>query len=264
MRIAIFLLSSTVLSGIYLRRYLEHIRGIHVTEIFKRKYRRLLKIPSKHVMAVKKAAELQAKPKKPPVIQKEQLKENQPGDFERADQIFNKADYLLSRGEIEEAKKLLVQALSLNVGHEGSNNKLGMIYLEEGNFSKAEILFQQLTLLFPKNAKYFSHLGLTYFNQNKLLEAKDAYEKAVELDQEKPARFISLALIYEQLKDDVYAVKHFQKARKVAPRNLQTLLAFSEYFIRHKQPDAARELLEEVIRISPRNDHAAKLLKELI
>lgn len=223
-----------------------------------------MRIPSKHAIIAKKTAEAQEEAPQTVRIAKDQLKEKNEGEFEKADQIFNKADYLLSRGEIDEAKKLLIQALSLNMGHEGANHKLGTLYIQEGNHSKAEFIYLQLTQIFPENAKYYSHLGLTHYHQGKLEEAKEAYHKAVELDESRPGRFISLARIYEDLNDQVFAVKYFQKAREVDPRHIEGLLAFSEYYIRQNQPDVARELLDEVLRISPRNEHATKLLKELV
>jgi len=264
MQLTLVLVSFTALIGIFARRYLELIHGIQINKLIKRVWRRIMKIPSKHAIIAKKNAEEQDQPAKKTKITKEQLKEKTEGDFEKADQIFNKADYLLSRGEIEEAKKLLVQALSLNISHEGANHKLGTLYIQEGNFSKAEFIYLQLTQLFPQTAKYHSHLGLTHFHQKNLESAKESYHKAIELDESRPGRFISLARIYEDLNDQVYAVKFFQKAREVDPRHIEGLLAFSEYYIRQNQPDVARELLDEVLRISPRNEHATKLLKELV
>ncbi len=264
MKLTLFLLSFGGLIGIYFNRYLEMVRGTKTINLLKRLYKKIFKIRSKHLMVAKKTAASKTEPIQKAKINQEELKEKQEGDFEEADRIFNKADYLLARGEKDEAKKLLIQALSLNAGHEGANHKLGSLYISDENFSKAEMIYLLLTELFPRNPRYQSQLALTYYQQKKLDKARDTFEKATTIDNTRPEYFISLAYIYDDLNDNVYAVKNFQKAREIDPRNSEILLAFSKYYIRQNQQEAARKLLKTLLEYSPQHEEAQKILKDLV
>jgi tetratricopeptide (TPR) repeat protein len=268
MNLFIFFFSGLGLISLFFKRYLAVSRGIDLFDVIKRYFKRVFKMPSKHaIIAQNLAAEQKAEETTNLSTQSEQSKtpplENAE-EMEKATQIYNKADYLAGRGEIDEAKKLLIQTLSINENHEEANHKLGTIYIQEGNFSKAEIIYSDLCLKFNDNPKYFSHLGLSLFHQNKLPQSKEAYQKALELEPDKISRYLNLARIYEEMDDQVFALRHFQEARAKDPRSIEALIAFSEYFVRRDQKEGARELLEEVLRISPRNEYAAKLMRDLI
>jgi tetratricopeptide (TPR) repeat protein len=65
--------------------------------------------------------------------------------------IFNEAAEAYNNGEIEEARKGLVQVLSLNPDHGKANYLMGLVYLNEGDNAKAKEHLEKFLTLSPND-----------------------------------------------------------------------------------------------------------------
>ena len=184
-----------------------------------------------------------------------------PKSVAKATLLFKKAEMHMERGELQQAEKTLIQALSLNPAFSDAYNKLGLIYLSQQQFGKAENIYRKLILSESNEPIFFSNLGMALYGQKKLDEAKNFYKKALELDSSRSGRFFSLGQICNELNHLEEAVEHLRKAVEMEPRNMNYLLALAQLYIDGKKLAEAKKLLGEILLVSPRNEDALKMME---
>ena len=104
---------------------------------------------------------------------------------EKNEEILFKIAYILQKsGDREEAMKYYKEALSLDKKNESIHNAMASLYRENGEFTSAKIHLKESLEIDAQNP-------LTYYNYGNLLveiesreEAKEMYQKALELNPE--------------------------------------------------------------------------------
>ena len=180
----------------------------------------------------------------------------------KAESIFRKADAAMEKGDLKTAERILIQSLALDPSNQEAYSKLGLIYLKEGMFSKAELIYRKLLLGAMEDPSYLSNLGLALYQQQKLEEAKSYYQKALQFDQSRPGRFFSLGQILHELENFEEALQHFSRASEMDPKNIDYLLTLASFYIDRSMPVEAKQMLDRVLAIDPNNQMAHEMLKE--
>ncbi len=183
-------------------------------------------------------------------------------DKERAEALCKKGLSLLKVGKDDEAIKCFVQALALNELHDETQHRLAVLYLKKQMYGAAAALFKRL-LESSENPVYYSHLGLALYKQSSFEEAKNAYQRAVELDPERAPRFVSLAQVYKALGQFEHSVVALNKALEIEKDNIDFLLLLASIQVELKNYQEAREVLEKILEITPKNIDAVTMLKDL-
>lgn len=186
-----------------------------------------------------------------------------PKNISKAEIHYHKAEIMLDRGELRNASKTLIQAISLNPGYIEAYAKLGMIYLRQDQFSKAENIFRKLVLSVTDNPSFYSNLGLSLYNQGKLEDSKHYYKKSIDLDSTRAGRFFALGQIYFELGEMEPATDNIKKALMIEPRNLDFLLTLAHVYLDRSLPEQAMEVLNEVLVLSPGNETALKMQEKV-
>jgi len=172
--------------------------------------------------------------------------------------LFKKGEMKFAKNDLEEAERCFVQIVSLEDTHLEANLYLGLIYLKQKNFPKAEFFFHKLVNL-KKDPVYYSNLGLALYQQGRLLEAAEAYESAVVLDDKRAARFASLAQVYRELSNDEKALINFERASQKSPRNLDYLWATLEYYQKLSRADDVAATADRILDLDPYNEDAKRI-----
>ena len=120
------------------------------------------------------------------------------GDKAKIENLMEKAEVKAGTGKVDEAVKFLVQLLAIDEDHIPAQNKLAMMYMKKEMYGAAAALFQRLAEL-EEDAVHYSHLGLALYQQQDHEGARAAYQRSVELDDSRPARFVSLGQVYRAL-----------------------------------------------------------------
>jgi len=180
-----------------------------------------------------------------------------------AKMLYSRALKYYEKGDMEEAEKKLIQVTSLDENFHDAFHKLGLIYLKQNQFGKAEAVFKQLTYNVENDPVYLSNLGRALYEQKKYDEALEAYLKSIELDGTRPGRFISTAEVYRQTGDKEKAAEMYKKAIELDPRNLNYLLAFAGFLIEDDKIEHAKEQLQVVLDKEPENEAALEMMKEI-
>ncbi|MBU1018660.1 MAG: tetratricopeptide repeat protein [Patescibacteria group bacterium] len=175
--------------------------------------------------------------------------------------LMKKGEFHFARKELLESEEFFIRVLSIEETHLDANFHLGMTYLGLGNDSKAEFFFQKLTNL-KKNPLYYSSLGRALYNQGRLLEAAEAYENAIALDDKRAARFASLARVYMELNNDEKALANFEKASRKSPRNMDYLQALIGYYQKLGLEDELQRSVKRMLELDPYNEDVKGLAGE--
>ncbi len=175
---------------------------------------------------------------------------------------FIKADTHLSRNEFEEAHPLLLAVIEADPGHLDAHQKLGLMFMKQGDFPQAELYFSKLVNL-KQDPVYFSNLGAALYQQQRLVEAAEAYENAIALDDRRGERLQSLGQVYYELGEDDKALHYFERAARRKPKDLDLKLILADYYERLVRLDEAIEKLEEVLDADPYNEEVKKRIKLL-
>lgn len=174
-------------------------------------------------------------------------------DYAAINKAYRTADTHFSRGEIEDAEKWFIKVLALHAYHPEALNRLGVIYIQQGNARRAEILYQKLLSVHQKEAAYYANYGRCLYNQKKLPEAIAAYKRAVELDPMRPARFVSLGQIFYETGELPSALEYFIYALNLDPNNLDYLLLVAEISESVDDKDRLFKTLKKIVELDPYN-----------
>ena len=169
---------------------------------------------------------------------------------------------LIKVGKEEDAIKCFVQALALNELHNETQHRLAVLYLKKQMYGAAAALFKRLVES-SEDPVYYSHLGLALYKQSNLEEAKSAYQKAVELDPQRAARFVSLAQVYRAMGQLEHSLVALDKALEIEKENMDFLLLLASIQVELKNNKEALVVLEKILEINPENKDAASMLKDL-
>lgn len=175
---------------------------------------------------------------------------------------FLKADTHLSRNEPEEAEPLLLAVIEADPSHLEAHHKLGLMFMKRGDFGQAELYFSKLVNL-KQDPVYFSNLGAALYQQQRLVEAAEAYENAIALDDKRGERLQSLGQVYYELGEDEKALHYFERAARRKPKDIDLKLILADYYERLVRLDEAIETLEAVLELDPYNDEVKKRVKVL-
>lgn len=175
---------------------------------------------------------------------------------------FLKADTHLSRNEFEEALPLLLAVIEAEPDHLEAHHKLGLSFMKRGDFPQAELYFSKLVNL-KQDPVFFSNLGAALYQQQRLVEAAEAYENAIALDDKRGERLQSLGQVYYELGEDDKALHYFERAARRKPKDIDLKLILVDYYERLVRLDEAIETLEGILELDPYNDEVKKRLRLL-
>lgn len=177
--------------------------------------------------------------------------------------VYRIADMHFARGDLEEAEKWFIKALAFDPNHPEALNRLGVIYIQQGNARRAEILYRKLLSITQKESIYYCNYGRCLYNQKRLPEAIEAYDNALKLDASRPSRFVSVGQIYYELKDYVKALSYFAKALDLDPQNKEYLSITAELAELVGDTERMHKSLEKIAAMDPYNEAVKKKLEAL-
>jgi tetratricopeptide (TPR) repeat protein len=175
---------------------------------------------------------------------------------------FSQGEMAMSRKDLDEAVSCFLAVIESDETHLDAHLKLGLICMKQEDFAKAELYFAKLVNL-KKDPVYFSNLGASLYQQQRLLEAAEAYENAIALDDKRANRLQSLAQVYHELGDKEKALKYFELASKRKPKDNDLKIVLAEYYRQMERFEEAVMSLDKVLESDPYNDEVKSLIREL-
>jgi len=122
----------------------------------------------------------------------------------------------------DEAKALLLKAVELDQGSVQWLSQLGLIYLQEKDYTKAIETYQKAADLDSQFAETFFNLGYLYAITKHYPKAEEMYGRVVELAPSfVDEALFNLAVVQKRLHKRAECIKNLERAIKVNPKNKQ-------------------------------------------
>lgn len=184
--------------------------------------------------------------------------------FLEAKKLQRKADVYIGRGELTQAEKYLIEALSLDETNKEINKKLALLYLKQKKYPKAELIYLKLIELGSRDPTVYSNLGLVLYNEGRLDMAIKAYQKATDLDPKRPMRFANIGQIFYELQDINNAVSHFEKAYALDTKNIDYMFILAKLYEEKNIKEKAKYFYHKILDIEPYNEEAKEGIRNLL
>jgi superkiller protein 3 len=166
--------------------------------------------------------------------------------------LLGLAEVHFKEKQIEEAGKILKQALSLAPEHADVHNAWGRYLYLEKRFAEAEAALQKASALDPQNAASRIDLGDLYLNAlQKIPEAEQAYRDALAIDPKHAGARYALGMALMSLGRPNQAKTEFDEAGRLAPDNPLPFYALAHLYKGENDFPKALQFLEEVLKIRP-------------
>lgn len=127
----------------------------------------------------------------------------------------------LARQRLTNLSAEYLDALKKNPNDQNALGQLGILYGENGLYAEALVQFQKMLALDKSNAVALNNIGNINLLQERLEDAKQAYESALKLAPGEPGIMVNLARVLFQTGKQEEAKKLFQEATAIDPRVLR-------------------------------------------
>jgi tetratricopeptide (TPR) repeat protein len=168
--------------------------------------------------------------------------------------------YCLRAARYEEAIPAFERALELDPFFTDSRNNLGVVFLEIGDYARAESELRKVLEdpAYPTPQKPYLNLGLLYAEQGRDAEAIEQVRKAVGIDPKFFKAHFHLASFLEKVGNLLEAASEYEVAEPAFRNDGEYWYRRGFTYYRLGQMDKARESLSRVISIAPGSESAAR------
>ncbi len=178
------------------------------------------------------------------------------GQIFRIDSTNVQVRLILSEGylflkQYDHAKRILRPLIRDQQNREQALEMLGRIASDEKNFEEAETYFKELTQINPKNKFGWFYLALLYNQQRHFQESLRVLQTALE-NLHNDADLLGLyGSTLSQLNRDREALDILERANRLDPKNLNTIVSLGIIYDRLKMFQKSDSLYEAALKIYP-------------
>ncbi len=174
-------------------------------------------------------------------------------ELQQVRSLLRTAEKAIAQNKIEEAERLLIQALTIHPHAHDVRAQLAKLYLTTQRESKAEAMYKEL-LQHCDDVSFHANLGLSYYRQGKYVDACYAYQEALNRDAKNPERSSALgrACIAAQRFEE--AAPLLEKACAFLSRDTQLLHMLAECYLQLSNREKAEETYRRINRLEPYNE----------
>lgn len=177
-------------------------------------------------------------------------------DLARFKDEMRRAEMAIAKKNMVEAKKSLIQAMSLTNDETPVALKLAGIYMESNDFKRAEALYRKLLDKDQDNPDIYENLGKIMLKKKAYKEAVQAYVRAVELDDKDDQKFIALGKLYHLMMRYGVAAECFKRAAELKPREVNYLFLLADSCKADDDYENALFTYERILTMEPYNERA--------
>jgi Flp pilus assembly protein TadD len=172
------------------------------------------------------------------------------------------AEKAWKQNRLDEAERLLIQALTIQPQAHDVRAELAKLYLTTERENKAEAMYKEL-LLHRNDVSFHANLGLAYYKQGKYIEACQAYQEALNIEPKNPERTAALgrACIAAQRFEE--AAPLLEKACMFLSRDTALLHLLAECYLQLNQRDKAEDAYRRIHRLEPYDETIKQKIRAL-
>jgi len=161
------------------------------------------------------------------------------------------------QGNFSEAEIIYNELLEQEPDNANVLNLLGLIFHQYKQYDKAVEYIKRAAIIAPSDYFYFN-LGNMYLCKKEINDAIESFKKAVEIKPDNADAHLSLGDAYREKHENDNAVGCYRQVIKYDKTNYMAYLALGTLLLEMEQVEEASETIEEVLRIKP--DEAEILL----
>lgn len=156
----------------------------------------------------------------------------------------------------EDAVKAFNDAIEQNPDDPIGYINFGNLLAAMNEIERAERFFQKAITLDEKAATAYYGLANLYYNSERYIEAAKLYQKSIEHGIQGADAYFMLAKSFERENQHKLALPYMQRAKELAPDDLQIRLSYGILLCTLEMFDMAKPELEYVIEQDPKNADA--------
>lgn len=158
------------------------------------------------------------------------------------------------------AKALPFRGLTEAYEYERNQFSLGFEFYERGYFAEAQSFFQQALKDDPQSAEAYYGLGSAYLQQQKTNEARQCFERVLQLHAAYPGTvpnaWNNLGILSAREGNTDLAIQQFQRALQIDPEHSIALQNLGSAYRQKKDLPAAKQALEQSLTLNPEEPEA--------
>jgi predicted TPR repeat methyltransferase/TolA-binding protein len=162
------------------------------------------------------------------------------------------ADTQAQQAKFEDAKKLFAQARSAGDLPEIDLHE-GLCLVMQGQFEKAEKLFDRVIARAPENEWGYIQKGKLYSEKRKLVEAEACFAKALKINPKVYEALHGMALVCEAQAQNELAIRYAMQAIQANPKAWESHMHLGSMLMAHQQYNAAEQILKQAYALKPDN-----------
>jgi tetratricopeptide (TPR) repeat protein len=167
----------------------------------------------------------------------------------------NVALILQSQSKIEEAKKVIKEAVKLNPEDSSLMLAEANLYLETKDLATYKNLITEILNKFPNNSELYYNLGVLAYNNKETAEAEKFYTKAIEIDPKNVNANLNMAILKLDAEKDIIAKMNKLGSTPADNKKYEVLKNERNSLFTNALP-----YLEKAVELDENNKEAAKTL----
>jgi tetratricopeptide (TPR) repeat protein len=173
------------------------------------------------------------------------------------------ADLNVHRGDALEALRSMNALIAKHPGIEKAHSIRAAAFVAVGKLNEAIVEYKAMSQAFPKSKETPFLLGMTYRRQGKDAEARQSFEKALEIAPDQMPAIEQLAELDMRAKDFSSAAKRAQHEIEQFPKNAEPRFLLAKIYVAQNDRKDAEPILEKVIQMNPDAVGAYLLLAQI-
>jgi tetratricopeptide (TPR) repeat protein len=182
-----------------------------------------------------------------------------PAQAAAAQQINERAQEAIDRGDYEQARLELLQLAAFNPKSAQPLQRLGSLLEHEGRLADAERCFRCALKLDPDYVQALIGLGDVEARKGDAASALKRFETAIEIDPHRPDSHIALGRLLEIIGQTDQALAEYFRALEFDTNNPDVIVRIAAIQIARAQPDQALARLDQAVELAGSNAEARDL-----
>lgn len=175
----------------------------------------------------------------------------------RMDRLWEVAHESLREKKYLRAEKALLTILRVDERNATAYNRLGILYAKQKAYQDAIECFEIAQSLEP-SASSLHNVGLIYYETAQYDKASLAFEQALTMQNDLPARYVAYAKVQEKLDNNKKMIEALERAVELEP-NLQSLSILADAYERDGQQELAAKVRSKTDKLNVQEGTTRKI-----
>ena len=165
--------------------------------------------------------------------------------------LYSLAKVLRDNGKSAQALDYLNQLMSTKTKLYEFYRLMGDIHFEQGNFSEASSAYTNYAIRFPENCEVWNNLGNAHYKLMEYEQARDCYQKAIEIDNTFSLAYRNLALTHVNMNEPDKALDILEEYMPLAGDDFDLLRLSADLARSAREYDKAVRYYEKCLQFQP-------------